>query len=355
VRFDDINLVGNFTINGLTGPSGRVLGVTNGVIGWIPVSTSGGGGGGVGPQGATGPYLFNFSKGRIVASGFRSLVQSASSVKFYKSSNNFINDSNLGSSYIGGTNYFSSNVVFSSSFGYCYGTNNSVISSGYSGLVQYLSVLDPVRVSINNSSVISSDRGTIQKDVYTANEYSSSIILSSKYANFRRSNNSSIVSSYYANNALLGIPKNTSLVATTRSCADSHNNVVMSAYQSCVIGSTNSVVLATDRGTIYQSINSTIIGGDQNIINNSSESVILGGNHNSLTNTKNTVILGGAYITASNVVNTTLAQKVEKIQKVIFLPLASDPSPVENGMMWYRNNQLYIRLNGATGTFSLVR
>jgi hypothetical protein len=87
----------------------------------------------------------------------------------------------------------------------------------------------------------------------------------------------------------------------------------------------------------------------------SSESVILGGRNNCLIGVTNSVILGGSYITASNVFNTTLAQKMLLIQKVILKPLTSDPSPVENGMIWYRNNQLYIRLNNVTGTFSLVR
>jgi hypothetical protein len=342
VRFDDINLFGNFTIGGLTGPSGRVLGVTNGVIGWIPVSS---GGGGVGSQGATGPYICQFNNLRMLTAwtGFPKEVSSNLSV--YAEESNFIHSNSWSLSL---TN---NSVILSSSNAYLYGSNNSVISSGYSGIIGGPFNIYTGPYNHCFSSVISSYRSCIITN--TAPGYGS-VIVGSRTSCLTNPINSSIVSSYgaYVNN---DNNTNSSVISSGQSYTrNSMDSVIISNIASRVYDSCSSVIISTQNSCICDSKNSAIVGGYYNCVFSSSESVILGGRNNCLIGVTNSVILGGSYITASNVFNTTLSQKMLLTQKVIFKPLSSNPSPLEDGMIWYRNNQLYIRLNGVTGTFSLV-
>ena len=54
MRIDGINLIGNFTLRGMTGGSSQGIGYSGSNIEWISVTGSGGGGS-VGPQGKSGP------------------------------------------------------------------------------------------------------------------------------------------------------------------------------------------------------------------------------------------------------------------------------------------------------------
>jgi hypothetical protein len=55
MRVDEIDLIGNFLINGVSPSTGQGIGYSGSNLQWITVTSSGGGGGPVGYQGATGP------------------------------------------------------------------------------------------------------------------------------------------------------------------------------------------------------------------------------------------------------------------------------------------------------------
>jgi hypothetical protein len=124
-----------------------------------------------------------------------------------------------------------------------------------------------------------------------------------------------------------------------------NNEVVLSERSTIVSGRNN---------CIRTSFDSSIIGGRSSFIRNSNNSVIVGSCDSYIGgDSENTVILGGCGLTAFGCINTTITQRLQKVKKIRFFTNAT-PSPLEDGMIWYESNKLWGRINGQTGTFSLV-
>jgi hypothetical protein len=339
MRFDKIDLFGDFKIAGLTGGPGQVLGITQGQIGWITVASSGGGGG-VGAQGPTGPstiipsasspfigicgnliagesrLFFDFDK-KNFRSGYGNFCMTATNSAIISSSGNV---------YIDGTH----NVALSSC-GVCIIGNNSgqknnltsFISSKYGGIV------DGNSDTTSLSSIISSKQGYFKSSV------SSVIVSSAKHTNgfndvIRRS---AFISSNYS---LLCNVDTTVISGCYASGCTTNSSFIMGAFV-CIERSNDSVIMASGFSCITDSHSSVIIGSKNSWIDTS----------------HNTVILGGVGLTASNCLNTTIVQRLQCLSKINFCSTV-EPGNLENGMIWYRNGKLWVRMNGQTGTFSLV-
>jgi hypothetical protein len=343
MRFDEIDLFGDFKINGATGTSGKVLGMTSGTIGWITVTSGGGGGGGA--QGPTGPSpTQNIQIGRI---GYGSSLCQISYLSFGKT-NQILNilspnstldvsscnvgliSSNL--SYIG--LYSCRSTIISSYRTGLYGAQNSSIFSSYS------SGAGGIGGSCN--SIIGS---SFNSSGYNGICSNNSVILSScitSYGSILNSPNSSIISSYGSRIGNFYTSKNNIILASCggRMYGTASENAIIASCDNntTTLNSCQSVVIGTYRSGIYNSRSSAIVGGESNQINGSTQSVILGGQNLTLNNKSNTTMVPNLIVS-----------------KINFLPSpTSVPPNLTDGQIWYYNDKLYVRFNGATGTFSLV-
>lgn len=345
MRFDELDLFGDFKIKGAVGTSGQVLGVTQGHIGWITV-TSGGGGGGAGAQGPDGPspvisdlcqVVFGCGNSITSCPGGSGLLFSYYNNNFASQADNliFINDQpNSNSTFLstnGGYLDRGFNSIISSNGSICRLSSranfaNSIISSLQSCIVTNSSF-------ICKSSIISSCGVVLGNATYNSVILSSCGIDGSTYK-FSSNNRSVILSAYQS-----------TLYDSCDSFLEKNHNELCS--------SSNSTVISGDFNKLCLSADSSIVGGRTSCIRNSLNSVIIGSCNSCIENSENTVILGGCGLTASGFVNTTVTQKLQKVKK-LRLVSTTEPSPLEDGMIWFNSNKLWGRINGQTGTFSLI-
>jgi hypothetical protein len=349
MRFDEIDLIGDFKINGATGTSGKVLGMTMGTIGWITVTSGGGGGGGArGAQGPTGPSPTQDVQTSRIGIGYGSSLCQLNDLAFSKlnqlanilspGTDLGVNNCNVGlissncNSYIG---WYScrSTIISSYRASLCFAQNSSIFSSYNSGSGGIGGSCN----SIIGSSFNSSEYGICSS--------SNSVILSScigYYGSMFNSQNSSIISS------VCGCMGN---FYTTK------NNIILASCGGVMSGtaSENAIIASIDNSsTTLNSCQSVVIGTYRSRICNSRSSAVIGGGLNSISGSTQSVILGGGNLTLNNKSNTTMVPNLV-VNKIKFIPCpTSTPPNLTNGQIWYRNNQLYVRFNGATGTFSLV-
>ena len=351
MRFDEIDLIGDFKINGATGTAGKVLGMTNGTIGWITVTSGGGGGGGArGPQGSTGPSpTQNVQFGRIGVGNGGSLCQ-ISYLSFGKNNQILnilspnstlgVNSCNVGLisspySYMG--NYSCRSTVISSYRANLYGVQNSSIftscTSGAAGGI----------AASCNSIIGSSYNVSGYNGICTSNN---SVILSScilTYGSIVNSPNSSIISSKCVRMGGSEVSK---------------NNIILASYGPVMglTASENAIIASFDNDGVntFNSYQSVVIGTTRADLQNSRSSALIGGSLNTIVGSTQSVILGGNSLTLNNKSNTTMVPNLI-VSKINFLPSpTSVPPNLADGQIWYYNNKLYVRFAGSTGTFSLV-
>jgi len=349
MRFDEIDLIGDFKINGATGTSGKVLGMTMGTIGWITVTSGGGGGGGArGAQGPTGPSPTQNIQGGRIGIGYGSSLCQISYLSFSKlnqlanilSPNSTLepNSCNVG--------LISSNLSYIG----LYSCRSTIISSYRTGLY-----------GAQNSSIFSSYSSGAGGIGSSCNSIIGSSFNSSGYNGICNSNNSVILSScivYYG--SILNSP-NSSIISSKLgrigNFYTSKNNIILASCGGRMYGtaSENAIIASCDNGTTtLNSCQSVVIGTCRSNLENSRSSAIIGGGTNQINGSTQSVILGGQNLTLNNKSNTTMVPNLI-VSKINFLPSpTSVPPNLTDGQIWYRNNQLYVRFNGQTGTFSLV-
>jgi hypothetical protein len=138
----------------------------------------------------------------------------------------------------------------------------------------------------------------------------------------------------------------------------SKNNIILASCGGVMSGtaSENAIIASCDNNnrTTINSFQSVVIGTERAELENSSSSAIIGGAVNSICGSTQSVILGGQNLTLINKSNTTMVPNLI-VSKIKFLPSpTSVPPNLTDGQIWYRNDKLYVRCNGQTGTFSLV-
>jgi len=350
MRFDEIDLFGDFKINGATGTSGKVLGMTNGTIGWITV-TSDGGGGALGAQGATGPSPTQDVQSTSIGIGNGSSLCQVSYLSFSKTNQTLnilspgtildLNNCNIGlisSKYGSIGNSSCRSTAISSYKPGLYGAQNSSIFSSFNNPSGVGGIGASCNSIIGSSCNISEYNGICSS--------SNSVILSSCIVingSLLNSQNSSIISSSYGRMGGSGTSKNNIILA---SCGG-----VMSGT-----ASENAIIASCDNNnsTTINSCQSVVIGTERAELENSRSSAIIGGALNSICGSTQSVILGGQNLTLNNKSNTTMVPNLI-VSKIKFLPSpTSVPPNLTDGQIWYRNDKLYVRFAGSTGTFSLV-
>jgi hypothetical protein len=249
MRVDEINLIGNFVLNGLTGGISQGIGYSGSTLQWITVTGSGGGGGSVGPQGSTGPsalvsqypvdaYQIVFSDGNPALPP----LGLTSSPKFLFTHEQASNQNNL---YLANTG----SVCISNS------TYSSIMAS------------DTATISSSDfSSIISTFNGCI-------NQSRNSVIMGGRTQYIQKSKDS----------VLVGGESNIIIC--------SGNSILLTGCRNFLCGASNSIIISGASNSVSGPIdpsncgrNNTIIGGCSNVIDNqgTSNSSIIGGYRNLL-------------------------------------------------------------------------
>jgi hypothetical protein len=342
MRFDKINLIGNFIIRGATPSTGQVLGVSGSKIDWIsPISN----GGETGPQGVGGLGAFNPVPNGFVVFGSGDSINYSPVLKIdiglrnmsvSSTNTNFFTGSNISGAISSNTTYFIGN-----------GSANSIISS-YQSRINYCS--NSFIIGSRFSCINNSENSVILGSSYRMRYSPNSIIMSSQNngAYLQFSPNSVILSSRYST-PNISCSYNSSIISSNNTCISANNtyrpdnSIIVSSYKSCIeSGSCNSAVLASqgyilglDDGPIFK--NNAIIGGGGGILH-SNNTVLIG------TDSKFDYIL--------SMCNKTMGRHVSIDKKISFKPLKNTPSNLTNGMIWYSEGIGLAFYN--SGLFSMI-
>lgn len=336
MRIDEINLIGNFKINGLTGGSSQGIGYSGSSVYWISVTGSGGGGS-VGPQGNTGPAFVHTSYtdvGTLVAfgDGSNGLTFSESFKYLHTTSTNCQN------LLIGPTNStarFSTSSVIISSFSASnnFNLNSMIISSSASNICS--SNFSFIGSSVNSRICPGSDN---------------SVILAADTARIANSKNSSSIggeqseiSNHNAGITLGGkvarVNSGTfsAILGGDNNCITGNQNIILGGFQNYV-------------GTTNPSVNSVIIGGKNNcMINTTHNSAIIGGRNNALSVTGTScqsAIIGASGSALFSGDNCIVFEKLH-VHNFAKFDQYTNASP-SNGDLWWdqTTSKLMFRTNG---------
>ena len=328
MRIDEIDLIGNFKIAGVVPSSGQGIGYSGSTIQWITVTSSGGGGGPVGYQGATGPSYNSDIVSREIAIGRGGLLGLTSSPVLSLLYNESGQDYNLALGLSGGSLRFSTFSVAINSGSSC--VNNSTRS--------FVSSTLDSRVCISNAS------GIIGGNFNRIYDSKASIILGGA-SNF-------ICDDITQNSAIVGGCNNKSytfrsvIIAGSCNTNQSGNNLsILGGYKNCHKGGAFSTIIAGCSNFVCSSTASVILGGICNKITNSEFSSIIGGDFNTITASVFTAIIGATGVTLTNENGVVYMDKL-MVNKTIYFS-GSNPSP-EDGDLWWDsvNERMRFRTNG---------
>jgi hypothetical protein len=352
MRVDEINLIGNFVLNGLTGGISQGIGYSGSSLRWITITGSGGGGGSIGPQGSTGPSVnaasYSFGNYQILITDGNPLAPPlglTSSESFVYTHNQSSNRENL---------YLATKGV------------NSTLGSTFSALI---AAATASVLSSNFSAIISTGCSTINNSDYSAivagidntilNSCNSVIMSGSKHTITQGANN--IILSGNCNSIFGGT--NGVIIAGLSNSLSSPLNLSVPFYggNNAIIGGRNNRMSA-----VYTS-NSAIIGGCGNYIDpsvgESNNSIVIGSKNARLNDgSRNSAMIGVSDVNTFGLINgamigmtgiymgggsgTDYARKVY-MQRLIVRDYTQfesfNPATVSNGTLWFDGSKMRFR------------
>jgi len=314
MRVDEIDLIGNFLINGVSPSTGQGIGYSGSTIQWITV-TSSGGGGPVGYQGATGPSYNSDITSREIALGRGGLLGLTSSSSFSLLYDASGQDYNLALGLSGGSLRFSTfSVAINSGSSSLNNNTRSFVSSTF------------------DSRVCNSDRSGIVGGNFNRIYDSESSIILGGASNFicGDSTNYSVVIGGCCNRS--STFRSVIIAGSCNTNQAGTNLSILGGYKNCHKDGAGSTIIAGCSNFVCSSTASVILGGICNKITNSGFSSIIGGDFNTITASVFTAIIGATGVTLTNENGVVYMDKL-MVNKTIYFS-GSNPSP-ENGDLWW--------------------
>jgi hypothetical protein len=350
MRIDEINLVGGFSINGLTPSSGQGIGYSGSTVQWISVTGSGGGVGTIGPQGNAGPTVVtSVDVGEISFGNPDSSGGVTSSTKFTYTGEGASSRFNLVLGASGGGNRHSSGLTgFSFAFmtSNTFQTTNSVCSfisstkgSTANGCISVIigGESNQIGVDVNRGVVLGGENN------YIKNKQVNSIIIGGE-SNYMKttgpsSSNNSIIGgykNYFENSNSIGIINNSTIIGGNSNRILGTCSTISTSNQSIIGGFCNT---SANEGAV-------IIGGEYNNVGDGGLdkgrfSSIIGGSHNSNFGSQSSIVgMTGSLITSEN---TLFVDKIDVTKAIVG---SASIGPNQDGWLWYDGTNLMFRTLG---------